>query len=450
MRVEILSIFAIFVLVGLTTASYCTRGGGVPNGTPNKYTINPGKSNTKLVGTVPNGKLYQVTVPHEGGNTTSTFNLVHLWGPGYNAGLAFGQLFKSTLNATLTDVWTFLKNEVETELEKYVPQWLADMVAEFGLEVALDMTYELTVNYTNTYVYEEIRGMSDGSGVDFLTLRRVNQVAGLTEGKCSMFGSWGSSSLNSHTIQLRALDWETEAPFANNPLVTVYHANDTSSNSYVTVGIPGLVGALTGVSDRQLGISEIGVSYPDASFGNESRVGVPFLFLLRDILHYDNTVDDATNRMINSKRTCDLILGVGDGKLGTFRGYQHSSSVLNVFDDMNLMPNASWHPKIPNVVYWGMDWICPGYSTALANQLNVSLGRITPELAIQNITAVETSGDLHIAYYDLTAMTFYVSFHKNTTTVGLDNAYDRQFTKFDLKELFAEKQIQIEEKNKQN
>lgn len=35
---------------------------------------------------------------------------------------------------------------------------------------------------------------------------------------------------------------------------------------------------------------------------------------------------------------------------------QYSYSVLNVFDDRNLMPNATWHPKIPGIVYWGMDW----------------------------------------------------------------------------------------------
>lgn len=33
-----------------------------------------------------------------------------------------------------------------------------------------------------------------------------------------------------------------------------------------------------------MGISEIGVSYPDSSFGKESRIGNPFTFLLREIL----------------------------------------------------------------------------------------------------------------------------------------------------------------------
>ena len=42
--------------------------------------------------------------------------------------------------------------------------------------------------------------------------------------------------------------------------MTVYHANDVNENSFVTVGMVGFVGGLTGMSDKALGISEIGVS----------------------------------------------------------------------------------------------------------------------------------------------------------------------------------------------
>ena len=44
-------------------------------------------------------------------------------------------------------------------------------------------------------------------------------------------------------------------------------------------------------------------------------------------------------------------------QLGTFRGVQYSASVVNLFNDQNLRPEADWHPKIPDVVYWG-EYIC--------------------------------------------------------------------------------------------
>ncbi len=116
----------------------------------------------------------------------------------------------------------------------------------------------------------------------------------------------------------------------------------------------------------QLAISEIGVSYPDASFGSESRMGVPFIFMLREVLQYDTTLDGAIERMKNKHRTCDLILGVGDGKASQVRGFQYSYSVLNVLSDTNFLPvNATWHAPIPDAIYWGMDWICPTFNKVI-------------------------------------------------------------------------------------
>ncbi len=69
-------------------------------------------------------------------------------------------------------------------------------------------------------------------------------------------------------------------------------------------------------------VSFAGVAYPDSTFGNESFVGTPFVFLLRDILQYDNSYLDAINRITTANRTCDLILGVGDGNAATFRSFE--------------------------------------------------------------------------------------------------------------------------------
>ena len=41
------------------------------------------------------------------------------------------------------------------------------------------------------------------------------------------------------------------------------------------------------MSSVQTAISEIGVSFPDDTFGKESRKGTPFTYLLRDVLQFD-------------------------------------------------------------------------------------------------------------------------------------------------------------------
>lgn len=50
----------------------------------------------------------------------------------------------------------------------------------------------------------------------------------------------------------------------------------------------GWVGVLSGVNEHKMAVSEIGVSYPDSTFGKESRFGNPFTFVLRDVLQWDS------------------------------------------------------------------------------------------------------------------------------------------------------------------
>ena len=39
-------------------------------------------------------------------------------------------------------------------------------------------------------------------------------------------------------------------------------------------------------------------------------------YLLRDIIQFDESLQEAIQRITSANRTCDLILGVGDGKVG--------------------------------------------------------------------------------------------------------------------------------------
>lgn len=351
-------------------------------------------------------QLYEVTVPQSGGNTTSTFALLHVWGTAFEKGEAQGLLYGDRLMPFLSDVWSYLEQQVEQGVTSFVtlPKWLQKLIADVGLDVALDATEWASKAYTGAYIYDELKGLCSvvADPSCYRTAVRVHMLAGLTQGHCSLFGAWGKAAANGHTLQLRALDWNMDGPFRNYPSVTVYHASAANENSFALVGMVGFIGGLTGMSDKQLGISEIGVSYPDATFGSQSRFGLPFIFLLRDILQlrlsavcfrsrltggrgsvvlltrrFDQTVDDAISRMADTQRTCDLILAVGDGnvsdvdpfvclfvfkhnrstQLGEVRGFQYSDSVLNVFDDRNMRPtNDTWHFRIPEMVYWGMDW----------------------------------------------------------------------------------------------
>jgi len=308
-----------------------------------------------------------------------------------------------------------------------------------GLDGALDVTSDLTQAYTGQYFFEQMHGMADASNVDYDTVRRVHMLGELTRGRCSMFGAWGSALADSTgLLSMRALDWDVDGPFKNYPELTVYHAAPNSTEkTFMNIGWTGWVGSISGVSAEQLSIHEIGVSYPDATFGQESASGIPFTYILRDILQFDGTAWDGLSRMASAARTCDLILGVGGGKDTSFHSVQYSASVCNIMDDTNLKPVASWHQPLENVVYHGMDWLCPSFNGVLHDQLAKYHGSLTAAQAIQDVMAIVQTGDLHVYVADLVQMQLYYSGAAADGTPGPKYAYDRQFMQLDLRSIFG-------------
>ncbi|KAL3855217.1 hypothetical protein ACJMK2_014437 [Sinanodonta woodiana] len=434
-KLTLLTLVGFSFIVKTGQGAYC-NGKPSPDAQQNLNPISTGPP--QLLRTVPNGKVYIV------GEGEDSFKIVHVWGTPYEMGYAQGTLMKEETNHFLDDVWTYLEEQIIEAINSTVhifKPWFLQDVANFGLDEALDLEIAITRRYTGEYFFEEARGLSDASGVDVMRILRIHMIGELTKGDCSMFGAWGNAVLKKGSLlQLRALDWNTDGPFKDYPQVTVYHPSDPKyGHAFANIGWTGWFGSITGYSSQRLAISEIGVSYPDDTFGRESRFGIPFTFILRDILQFDNTLYDAEKRMSTAHRTCDLILGVGDGKMQAFRGVEYSAAVANFMDDTNMMPEADWHPKIKNAVYWGMDWLCPGYSEVLARQLNKHYGNLTAEITIRDIVSIVQSGSLHIAVYDFDNNLVYVANARATYESGPLNAYDRQFVRLNMTELFMEK-----------
>jgi hypothetical protein len=274
-------------------------------------------------------------------------------------GFAHGALYPADAREMLNRTWTYMVEQVEQGLA-FLPTWLTAIIGEVALDVALDVLIDLTTPSTGPYIYEELRGLAAGAGLDYQTLARVHLIGELTQGDCSLIGAWGGATAGGKTLQLRALDWDTDGPFRDYPAVTVYHPTTPGAHAFANVGLLGFIGTFTGQSSAQMGVSEIGVSYPDTEHfdapQNESFAGVPFVYLLRDVLEFDNSVWDSVARLENANRTCNLILAVGDGKAETARGFAYSATELFVYDDTNLQPfNASadtWHPRFKDIVYW--------------------------------------------------------------------------------------------------
>lgn len=439
-------LFVVALIAGFTNvaeAAFCSSAPD-PGERTNDFAI--ADSDMKLVRKISNGAHYRA------GPENARFDVVHVYGSAYEMGFAQGKLMKVSMTQFVLGTWEWLISGALDEAEDKLPKWAQALIVDKGLEKALDWTAKVTEPYTPKEYFEEIQGLADGSGLSYELLLRVNMMPELTKASCSFFGAWGSATkANGHTYQLRALDYVTDAaPFTDHPQITIYHPSAEGSIAHASVAWPGTVGLLTGFSAAQLGISEIGVSFADDSFGQgtdntppEKVRGQPWMSVLKDVAQYSNGLDAALSTIENANRTCNLIIGVGDGEASMVNGVQYSGYVANPYNDQNLIPvNDTWHKPIDNVVYNGMDWDCPTYTQKLGEQLEKYHGSIDATKTIGNILPTVQTGDLHIAVYDLTDSNMFVSFCRSSTASEDEPqyAYQRQFTKLDMGSLFAMKQ----------
>jgi hypothetical protein len=245
-------------------------------------TLKPWSGNLTFVRSVDNGTLYLA------GNGEDQIYVLHVYGSSYDMGYAQGTLLQDQVRSIIP---AFYKH-VETEIEEYIkdlPQALKDYIARVGLDAALDATHVLTEVYTPKYFYSELQGLADASGVSYKTLLRVHMLPELVKAGCSMLGSWSKSATQSTMMtQLRALDWDTTGPLQNAPAVIIYHPEN--GNAFANVGWTGWIATISGMSSKGMAISE---KHSDEVFGEESRIGIPFNILMRDVIQFDNNLYQA-------------------------------------------------------------------------------------------------------------------------------------------------------------
>jgi len=354
------------ILVALVLLSSPSEA-GCPGSTPN--TIPPITAAPTFVASVPNGKLYIST------EVKPPIRVLHVYGDAYERGLAAGQLLKPQLTVFLPDVLKYMDTKLETVIAKYLPfmpKWLTNYIVSHGIPEALDLTANLTRPFTPQHFVDEIRGISDGSGVSFGLITRLNMIPELIKAACSMIGAWGPAinlaGPDNTLFQLRALDWDTGGPFANYPLVTIHHPPATDGVPFATWGWTGFVGAITGFSSSSVGICEKWWATYNGTYFME---GYPFPYLLRDILQYDPDISAAFNRIMHAQRTCSIWVGLGDSDTNQMRVVQYSHDILNIFSDVSY-PSYPNHPNFRGLTYVDR-YEQPSHSDCLAGLLKYAI-----------------------------------------------------------------------------
>ena len=225
--------------------------------------------------------------------------------------------------------------------------------------------------------------------------------------------------------------WGTDGPFQQYPLVTTFHPVAGSGVAHTTLSWAGLVGAITGYSSNGIGISE---KVWDAYNGAKPINGYAWNFLLQDILRYDIDTDSALSRIATANRTCSIWIGIGDYFNQQFKIVAYSNQLVEIINPRNFVPYQN-HPTYSDLLFINKH-VQPSTEPCMNDIINKWYGSIDALVLFQQITALEQTGNMHIAVYDFSNQLMYISNaspgdgHGNNVT----NAYDQPFIRFNMTE----------------
>eukprot|EP01065_Artemidia_motanka_P046900 TRINITY_DN720_c0_g1_i1.p2 TRINITY_DN720_c0_g1~~TRINITY_DN720_c0_g1_i1.p2 ORF type:complete len:461 (+),score=198.90 TRINITY_DN720_c0_g1_i1:58-1383(+) len=379
-----------------------------PPATPNP--ILDAASMQKLVNTTDNGKLYSI----EDGEHLKLW-VLHVWGTPEEMGKAHGTLLArhayELFTKGLPEFYKGLGGQVPLGS---LPEWLQKLLKE-----AIGAAVGPAINEALKYVFWREKkfleqsqsqplaeldaitdGMCDVIGCDKSKMidqvRHMNMLPELIRMSCTMFGAWGSATPTGNLTQLRALDFGS-GPFANYSLLTVYHP--TGGQPFSTLGFPGFAGAVTGFSGKVALSEKVWETYNGTGMQKGHYDGLPVTGVIRDMIQFAQTKEEAIEFARNHTRTWAVFLGVGDAASQQFRAMGYREQDLNAYAPNNITEITHFAP-LQDLVFIDKHPQPSHDQTTMPALMKKWYGNITGRDTAMYMPAEMETGDLHIAVYD--------------------------------------------------
>ena len=327
--------------------------------------------------------------------------------------------------------------------------------------MAFAWVWQKEVSYVPKEIIDEISGIANGicdslgSGCNVTDwtekIQQTNMLPEFIRMACTAYGAWGKATPDAGLIQLRALDFGP-GPFSNYTIIQV-HRNDPANpgNAFASVAFPGFVGAITGVSQSGIGISEkVWMVYGKKELQWGRYDGLADIFTLRHILEFSKSKAEAEDYMQKITRTWGMWVGVGDYATQSFDlvGYKRPSAT--VYTDVT-MPSMTGQPAMEGLCYVDKhpQPSADGPTGSLPAGLQNFYGQISLTTTKQIVQA-HTTGDVQIAVYDFKNKQMIVAVGRtnkqgdffpedDNSNVNVWKAYNRPYVQFSLEDLWAGK-----------
>ncbi len=337
------------------------------------------------------------------GTGDSAVTVLYLKGTPYEMGYAHGALCKDEVRYLAQGVSRLMILGMGTTQAKVDAVWA-------GYEKHLRPEY-----------LEELRGLADGAGLDIKDVQRFHAIPDISEWHCTFFAAASGTAAKGGLVQIRALDYETEAGIQKYPALIV--EKPEKGVPFVNVGWLGHCGLVTGMNASGIAMSEIG---DDWDQGNDSFDGRPLNYAMRDAVQFGKTIDEAVSLVKDGPRTTSLLYCLSSGKENQVRALQTSRAQCKVYTSDNLPFSTK-----PGLVYLSMG-VDSGWNKKVGDWLLKAYGTITPEAAQRLMKELKT-GSLHAVVFRPGLSELWVA---NATSSAM--AYDRPYNHFSLKAALAD------------
>ncbi len=264
---------------------------------------------------------------HEG------FPVVYLEGSPYELGYQHGEFLGEAVRKSVGQILGYFR--------RYLKIPLLDAWAANGW---LDRSWRMAAPFLPHESLEELRGLSEASGVPLKDLWRLHAIPDRTYA-CSGLAAWGRATVGGRLVHTRNLDWNIKVGLQQ--YAAVFVVRPRGKRAFINVGWAGFIGVLTGINDQQLSIGQVGAETVDVTYR-----GLPMVFLMRRILEEAEDLDGAVRLVRDAPRTVGVNYLLADAKARRAVAIETTHRAVAVFEanDPKEHPVPYARP-IPDVVF---------------------------------------------------------------------------------------------------
>lgn len=336
------------------------------------------------------------------------YPVLHLKGSPYEMGYQHGVLMRERVQANLRNI-----------LDQERAWSLVDVM---GIKLKPSHAIQFVITLQQEFVpekyFEELRGLSDGSGLSLQEVRIANFIPELFH--CSGFAISGAATKDGTLYHGRVLDYAIDWGLQDHAVVIV--CEPEGEIPFVNISYAGFIGCVTGMNAEHVSIGEMG----GRGLGHWN--GMPMALLVREALQRGRTLDDVLTFFRETPRTCEYYYVVADAKTNRSVGMEAS------WDRMEVIQAGESHALLPHAVAECALLSSGDRYEELVRRVQAGYGTFTAESAIRLMDrGVAMKSNLHNVLFEPGSTRFWVA----NATHDRQPAADQPYHAFQLSELLA-------------